>query len=72
MNMTKEIAYVSGEFGQRYIVFNRAGAKKAKSKARRINSKRAAAGLPTKDMDYWITDAAKKLTVNGISMLVID
>lgn len=70
--MNKEIAYITGEFGQRFIVFNRAGAKKAKSKARKVNKQRALAGLPTKDMDFWIQDAAKRLTPAGISMLVID
>ena len=34
--MTKEVAYITGEFGQRYIVFNRAGMKKARSKARKV------------------------------------
>ena len=70
--MTKEVAYITGEFGQRYIVFNRAGMKKAKSKARKVNRQRGMAGLPTKDMDYWITAAAQQLTPDGVSALVID
>ena len=70
--MKNEIAYVTGEFGHRFVVFNRAGAKKAKSKARKVNKQRALAGLPTKDMDHWISRAAKSLTPGGISMLVID